>query len=330
MLLISVLSLFGINGIYSYQVGPQKLNYGEAQTYCEDNFGSSLATITSATEQANATIACFDQANEGCWFGLNDQAGEGTFTFVDGTPFTADSYTNWYEGEPNNSGNEDCVEVSFGFDGKWNDVRCGAALYPLCNDGLPTGCSAVDIDGFLVGCSTQFALTNSNVAGNEATITANYGLIADNDQKISDNDVRISDNYDAIQENTDLINDKSTEYDAEFLRFLGLISDNDDDIQANTDLINNKSTEYYAEFQYIEERFAAIATFEAAHAGPAVVDGFGNNTSLSNSNNLFLLMSLLANVFLVLSSCYMVNKSRKGGYNKVKMYSETEVDTPFK
>eukprot|EP00483_Globobulimina_turgida_P009752 UN09771 len=159
----------------------------------------------------------------------------------------------------------------------WNDYPCGSKMDLICQKISNSGCAAVDIDGFLVGCSDEFALTNTNVADNE-----------------------------------------------------GRIFSNEIAIQANTDLINTKSAGYTAEFEYINERFEAITTFQAAHAGPAVIDGFGSNTSFFNSNNSFLLMSLLVNVFLVLSSCYMVNKSRKGGYNKVKMYNESEVDVPFK
>jgi len=38
------------------------------------------------------------------WLGGTDQAVEGTYQWIDGAPF---SYTNWWNGEPNNSGNED-------------------------------------------------------------------------------------------------------------------------------------------------------------------------------------------------------------------------------
>ena len=43
----------------------------------------------------------------------------------------------WSSGEPNESGgDEDCVEIRGSIDGKYNDVRCSIARYPLCNKGI--------------------------------------------------------------------------------------------------------------------------------------------------------------------------------------------------
>ena len=44
--------------------------------------------------------------------------------WADGTRVT---YTNWNPGEPNNYqpiGGEDCAEVNWGANGKWNDIQC--------------------------------------------------------------------------------------------------------------------------------------------------------------------------------------------------------------
>lgn len=44
------------------------------------------------------------------YIGLDDQKTEGTFSWIDGTPFT---FKNWAPKEPNNhKGAEDCAEVS--------------------------------------------------------------------------------------------------------------------------------------------------------------------------------------------------------------------------
>ena len=41
-------------------------------------------------------------------------------------------FLNWNSGEPNNSGDEDVIEM-FGADGLWNDNRASSAGgYPLC------------------------------------------------------------------------------------------------------------------------------------------------------------------------------------------------------
>ena len=54
-----------------------------------------------------------------CWIGLHDIDTEGTFGWADGNN---SSYRNWAIGEPNQSGNEDCVHI-FG-SGRWNDLEC--------------------------------------------------------------------------------------------------------------------------------------------------------------------------------------------------------------
>ena len=78
------------------------------------------------------------------WIGLRDEANgnnEGTFSWTDGTDiassygFNADGTATtgtgpWYSGEPNNQGDEDCVELySLG---KYNDQDCSDQNYPLC------------------------------------------------------------------------------------------------------------------------------------------------------------------------------------------------------
>jgi len=72
-----------------------------------------MATIRNAAENAYVLAVA---NGDTVWVGLTDEAVEGTFAWLSGEPVT---YTNWNEGEPNNSGNEDYCE--FRDDGKWND-----------------------------------------------------------------------------------------------------------------------------------------------------------------------------------------------------------------
>ena len=59
------------------------------------------------------------------WIGLNDQAIEGAYLWLDGSP---SSFTNWNVGEPNNAGPEDCVFAIYlpnlSALGTWNDAPC--------------------------------------------------------------------------------------------------------------------------------------------------------------------------------------------------------------
>lgn len=54
------------------------------------------------------------------WIGITDQVVEGVYTDVFGNNIT---YTNWNGGEPNNTGNEDVVEMYPRDNGEWNDLR---------------------------------------------------------------------------------------------------------------------------------------------------------------------------------------------------------------
>ena len=84
--------------------------------------GYNLATVRSLEENTlmySTTVTGSDT----CWIGLNDIANEGTFVWADGTDST---FTYWSTGEPNSSGDEDCVSTLMG--PKWNDYYCTQQL----------------------------------------------------------------------------------------------------------------------------------------------------------------------------------------------------------
>ena len=65
------------------------------------------------------------------WLGYTDQGSEGDFYWASGSS----SYENWNSGEPNNSGNEDCVELYPFGEGRWNDISCWDTNYFVCEAG---------------------------------------------------------------------------------------------------------------------------------------------------------------------------------------------------
>ncbi|XP_028584276.1 mannose-binding protein-like [Podarcis muralis] len=104
----------------------QELTYSNGKRLCE-NGGAALATPKNAAE--NAALAEIVKRNSKIVFlGINDIQTEGRFVYVNGAPL---SYTNWKQGEPNNSGNkEDCVTIVE--DGQWNDLDCERKTLTVC------------------------------------------------------------------------------------------------------------------------------------------------------------------------------------------------------
>jgi hypothetical protein len=100
-----------------------------AELDCEDDgAGSHLVVLDNAAE-----LAVIDPlTSPKIWVGTTDRVHEGTFFSV--TTGVA-PFTPWQSGEPNNSSNEDCVEL----DGnQFNDEGCGDTRAYLCEcDGLP-------------------------------------------------------------------------------------------------------------------------------------------------------------------------------------------------
>ncbi|XP_078699660.1 CD209 antigen-like protein A [Branchiostoma floridae x Branchiostoma belcheri] len=63
------------------------------------------------------------------WFGLSDEGTEGQFVWEDGTRLTSTGFTDWYPGEPNGGGSEDCVQY---WRHSWNDRSCTDQLGFTC------------------------------------------------------------------------------------------------------------------------------------------------------------------------------------------------------
>lgn len=102
-----------------YFYNPISQTGNDAQIWAQ-NYGASLISLQSATENACIVSELNTNGFGGViWIGFNDVANEGSHVWYDQSPIV---YTNWNGGEPNNSGNEDCVQIYP--DGKWNDLKC--------------------------------------------------------------------------------------------------------------------------------------------------------------------------------------------------------------
>lgn len=98
-----------------YRISASGLTWTEARTRAE-GWGGYLSTINDADE--NEWVRMMYTIFGTVSIGLSDEAEEGTFTWANGEPVT---YTNWNEGEPNDSGgDEDYTHMYSG--GVWNDI----------------------------------------------------------------------------------------------------------------------------------------------------------------------------------------------------------------
>jgi hypothetical protein len=90
-------------------------NWSTARTTCINN-GGQLATVQSQQEN---DLIFRNTGTAGVFIGLNDFQTEGVFVFESQSRL---GFTNWATGEPNNSSNEDIVELRSD-NGRWNDVQ---------------------------------------------------------------------------------------------------------------------------------------------------------------------------------------------------------------
>jgi len=81
--------------------------------------------ITSRVGTAQAWLGGNDKTTEGTWQWVGGPTGEKGVTFWSGTSSgsaPAGQYANWNGGEPNNSGDEDALQILSGGSGRWNDL----------------------------------------------------------------------------------------------------------------------------------------------------------------------------------------------------------------
>src|SRR5690554_2934741 len=144
-----------------YFLNPQYLSGGAAQAFAQ-NYGANLISIQSQ-EENDCILSELTRLGYGTgaviWIGFNDEAVEGTFEWYDQSPVT---YTNWAPGEPNQSGNEDCVQIYPGgtYPGMWNDLDCGSNNSKSIIE--VNMCPVVDAGPDLIICEGETATMNSS------------------------------------------------------------------------------------------------------------------------------------------------------------------------
>ncbi|XP_062989368.1 pulmonary surfactant-associated protein D-like [Elgaria multicarinata webbii] len=100
-------------------------DYDTAKASCS-HMGGAVAVPRDAAENS-ALQQMVSWHNKRVVLGIHDMGTEGRFEYLDGQVI---GYSNWAPGEPNNVGNEDCVEMHP--DGTWHDRSCAIPWLIVC------------------------------------------------------------------------------------------------------------------------------------------------------------------------------------------------------
>jgi hypothetical protein len=119
------------SGGHAYAVTNQALMWTQAQALARST-GGYLASVNDLQENGFLTNQFAGPANESLWIGLSDMNVEDLWEWTDGSPTSpgattpGNGFAVWAGGEPNQAGDEDCVE--FYNSGEWNDNLCDLQL----------------------------------------------------------------------------------------------------------------------------------------------------------------------------------------------------------
>ena len=116
--------------------GSVNYNWSTAETYCVSTYGTSLASIHSASQQAVAESVMYKINATFPFIGLHDLNTEGSYEWTDGSPF---NYSDWQSGQPSGDAQDCCTLISTS--GKWGDYYCNYETNTLiCNKRMCPHC----------------------------------------------------------------------------------------------------------------------------------------------------------------------------------------------
>ena len=157
---------FDVSGSKCFHLSTTKLNYESAVTACQ-GMSAELAQISSSTEDElvwNLMSGNGAPAEEDWTFiGLNDIQEEGAFVWQDGSNID-DSYSNWYDTDPNGGTSHNCVMKGHMETGKWSDVDCSGERRYACSMAAFQSCDTEEALARALHqrtCTTQINTTSS-------------------------------------------------------------------------------------------------------------------------------------------------------------------------
>ncbi|XP_041665326.1 lactose-binding lectin l-2-like [Cheilinus undulatus] len=121
---------YSFNGrCYKYISTP--MAWADAEIHCVSE-KANLVSIHSQGEQnfIKSLVRNFDPSERTTWIGLSDVHKEGNWLWSDGSAVDFDF---WHTGQPDNyQDTEDCADMNWGPQLKWNDVPCSAMIPFVC------------------------------------------------------------------------------------------------------------------------------------------------------------------------------------------------------
>eukprot|EP01083_Nonionella_stella_P179046 634425_1 len=146
-ILLIIMLLFNVIHTSKYIFVEQDADWDKASSYCQNTYGTSLASIHSLTDNEEVSLLCQSSIFYGCYIGLNDKVNERGYSqdgwvWSDGSTF---DWANW-RGSPSEptgggsiDGDFDCVYIhpsdhpNVDYRATWADVDCSYTAYFICN-----------------------------------------------------------------------------------------------------------------------------------------------------------------------------------------------------
>ncbi|XP_065806467.1 type-2 ice-structuring protein-like isoform X1 [Labrus bergylta] len=106
------------------------LTWHQAERNCR-RLGGHLASVHSRRQylKIRALIKKSSRGSPATWIGGTDRCREGHWRWSDGSRL---NYKNWCCGEPNNAGNQDCLQMNFSRRKCWDDAQCWLKRPSVC------------------------------------------------------------------------------------------------------------------------------------------------------------------------------------------------------
>eukprot|EP01083_Nonionella_stella_P266294 901032_1 len=133
--------------------GDHTLEWNDGNAFCDFSFGTTLASIHNAIQDAEAGSKCLESTSSGygCWIGATI-AYSTAWKWRDGTPFhygndTSGGVAPWNTDNLTHTINESCIAIDPSTK-KWNDIKCDDNIHILCNSPSNSPSIVIDDDSF--------------------------------------------------------------------------------------------------------------------------------------------------------------------------------------